>query len=165
MRVHARALWVEGRRMRACASQRHGRACAAAPAGAAHFCARVPRTAARMSSNREAVFATRMALTTYKLKAQGATKGACRRARARVGTQRLVAVLLPRASLTAASPCRLRAPLPPCPAPGAGYDLLKKKSDALTVRLRGILREIKAVSGAPRRAVCTRTPPQRARGA
>jgi hypothetical protein len=29
----------------------------------------------------------------------------------------------------------------------AGYDLLKKKSDALAVRLRGLLKEIKEVGG------------------
>ena len=48
---------------------------------------------------------------------------------------------------------RSKAPSPPTFLPSSpGYDLLKKKSDALTVRLRSLLKEIKEVRpGVPAR--------------
>lgn len=87
-------------------------------------------------SQRQAVFPTRMALTTFKGKQVGAQKG--EPSTAEVAKCRSKAFFAVRHS-------HLRFP---CCNRHAGYDLLKKKSDALSARLRGLLKEIKSTKEA-----------------
>ena len=98
------------------------------------------------------VFPTRMNLTAYKGKQVGAQKGACPAWAGGEGVEaarRVLGVVLHSSRGGGHTKPRTHPPPSSPPPTSTGYELLKKKSDAMTARLRSLLRELSVALASP----------------